>query len=68
MDKDLKDVFISIMFDTCRNQMDEIKNYGAADAGEKVRQCYSKFYKLIRHQNDYYENLSQNQLNDILNG
>ena len=67
MDIDLKDLFAEYMFDTCRDQMDELKVYNAADAGEKMRQCFSKYYKLIKHQHDYYQNLTQKQFDDIVN-
>lgn len=66
MNKELTELFTNLMFDTCRDQMEEVKSYNAADAGEKMRRCYNKFYILIRHQNDYYKSLTPAQLEDIL--
>lgn len=67
MDQELKNLFAQTMFDTCRDQMEEVKNHNSADAGEKMRQCFTKYYKLIMHQNDYYNRLTKNQMDDILN-
>lgn len=67
MEEQLKDIFVEIMHDTCRDQMIEPKVYNSADAGEKMRQCFSKFYKLIKHQNDYYNSLTASEINNMLN-
>jgi IS30 family transposase len=67
MEELLKEELASIIFETCRDQMDEVKTVNGADAGEKMRVCYSKFYKLLKHQNDYYRSLTKNQFEDILN-
>ena len=66
MDIELQDNFMNIMTETCRNQMTEVKAINAADAGEKMRVCYSKFYRLVQNQNSYYSNLTEKQLNDIM--
>ena len=68
MEKDIKDILTKLMFETCRDQMEEPRVYNGADAGEKLRQCLAKFYKLMRHQNEYYEGLSETQLDDVING
>ena len=67
MDKQLIKGFEDLAFDTCREQMDEVRNYNAADAGEKMRRCYNKFYILIKHQNEYFNSLSPSQMQDVLN-
>ena len=66
MNKQLTHMFTDLIFDTCRDQMEEVKNYNAADAGEKMRRCYNKFYILMKHQNDYYNSLSPTQFEDIM--
>ena len=67
MNQQFVDKFEEMMFETCRDQMDEVRNYNGADAGEKVRRCFNKFYFLIKHQNEYYNNLTENQYNEMLN-
>ena len=67
MNNELVRQFEELMFETCRNQMDEVKNYNGADAGEKIRRCYNKFYMLVKHQSDYYERMSENQFNEMMN-
>ena len=66
MNKQLIKSFEELMFNTCREQMDEVKNYNGADAGEKLRRCYNKFYMLIKHQNDYYNSLTPAQFEDVM--
>jgi len=67
MDGELVRQFQDLMFETCRNQMDEVKNFNGADAGEKMRRCFNKFYILTRHQSNYFGSLSEKQFEDILN-
>lgn len=67
MDGELVRQFKDLMFETCRDQMDEVKNYNGADAGEKMRRCFNKFYILIKHQNNYFGSLSANQFDDLVN-
>lgn len=67
MNQQLLIQFEELLFETCRNQMDEVKNYNGADAGEKMRRCYNKFYFLLKHQNEYYSGLSQTQFDEMLN-
>lgn len=67
MNKQLIKNFEELMFNTCRDQMDEVKNYNGADAGEKLRRCYNKFYMLIKHQNDFYDSLTQSQFDEMMN-
>lgn len=66
MDKELTTAFTEIMFETCRDQVDEVKAYNAADAGEKMRRCYNKFYMLLKHQNDYYEAMPKAQFDELM--
>lgn len=68
MDEQLFKQFRDLMFETCRDQSDEVKNYNGPDAGEKLRRCYNKFYILTKHQNDYYQSLSGDQIKDLLRG
>ena len=67
MNQQLVANFEELMFETCRSQMDEVRNYNGADAGEKLRRCFNKFYFLIKHQNEYYNNMSENQYKEMLN-
>ena len=67
MNQQLIDKFEEMMYETCRDQMDEVRNYNGADAGEKLRRCFNKFYFLIKHQNNYFNGLTENQYNEMLN-
>ena len=58
--------FGDVMFETCRDQMEEVKNYNGADAGEKIRRCFNKFYILVRHQNEYYDKMPKEQFEELM--
>lgn len=68
MDAELFKQFRDLMFETCRDQSDEVRNYNGPDAGEKLRRCYNKFYMLVKHQNDYYQAMSDEEFKDLTLG
>ena len=45
MEDRLRDSFSELIYETCRDQITEFKAYNPTDAGEKMRQCYSKLPK-----------------------
>ena len=68
MEDRLRDSFSELIYETCRDQITEFKAYNPTDAGEKMRQCYSKFYRLILHQHNYYSKLPKEKLEQVMNG
>ena len=66
MDTELVKHFRDIMFDTCRDQMEEVKAFNGPDAGEKLRRCFNKFYLLVKHQIDYYEAMPNDQFDELM--
>ena len=52
MQEELSNQFKEIIYDTCREQIQEKVYYSDADAGEKLRVCFSKFYRLMMAQEE----------------